>query len=189
MQYNTQQKRMPLPELSLIHISLSAFQSDFQTNHACIRQADDLLSAVYAYAGRDTGGLGHLYSAWFADVSGLVGLRWGAREMCIRDSLWHRVMSTTWFETWCPWCVNSCSTAAQYVSKAWAHLRWSPKPEERESCWKVKSAVRRSFRCAVSLLPNIPDVYKRQSRTRGRECCFFISVIWFNCFLLISGQK
>ena len=30
------------------------------------------------------------------------------------------------------------------------------KPEERESCWKVKSAVRRSFRCAVSLLPNIP---------------------------------
>lgn len=26
----------------------------------------------------------------------------------------------------------------------------------RESCWKVKSAVRRSFRCAVSLLPNIP---------------------------------
>lgn len=45
------------------HSSLSAFQSDFQTNHACIRQADDLLSAVYAYAGRDTGGLGHLYSA------------------------------------------------------------------------------------------------------------------------------
>ena len=30
------------------------------------------------------------------------------------------------------------------------------KPEEKESCWKVKSAVRRSFRCAVSLLPNIP---------------------------------
>ena len=27
---------------------------------------------------------------------------------------------------------------------------------ERESCWRVKSAVRRSFRCAVSLLPNIP---------------------------------
>ena len=35
------------------HSSLSAFQSDFQTNHACIRQADDLLSAVYAYAGRE----------------------------------------------------------------------------------------------------------------------------------------
>ena len=28
-----------------------------------VYEADDLLSAVYAYAGRDTGGLGHLYSA------------------------------------------------------------------------------------------------------------------------------
>ena len=28
-----------------------------------LSKADDLLSAVYAYAGRDTGGLGHLYSA------------------------------------------------------------------------------------------------------------------------------
>ena len=30
---------------------------------ARVRQADDLLSAVNAYAGRNTGGAGHLYSA------------------------------------------------------------------------------------------------------------------------------
>ena len=35
----------------------------YPLSKAISKQADDLLSAVYAYAGRDTGGLGHLYSA------------------------------------------------------------------------------------------------------------------------------